>query len=172
MDVERAIEKLTQIVEGQQKILQGHSVILQDLTAIVKQRKIATNNPQDFHMDTTLALKKLFAIAKSQQEVLKKLAQGVPPVAPAPVAPATDPRSQQLMTTLTQKNPGIERLFITLPQVLTTDGGGKPVIDYTYKMSQNDAALKQALNDAATEVFGANAFLLQGHGQTAPQGQR
>lgn len=114
-------------------------------------------------MDTKSALKSLYQVVATQQEVLKKLAQmqGVP-------AQADDSSAltQKLQQVLFAANPLLHFSFVELPQVGTSsDASAKRIVSFKYHMSKGSEALKAAVAQAATQVLGAGAFLLQGIGE-------
>jgi len=123
-------------------------------------------------MDTTQAIKQLFQIVSKQQDIITKLAQaqGAVPAAPVQSGEVQDQQlTKQLQDVLFGAVPQARSLFVEggEPQVLSSmDASAKKVVSFKYHMSKNDAALKKAISDAATQVIGPNAFLLQGVGQS------
>ena len=115
-------------------------------------------------MDTNTALKKLFAIATKQQAVLTRLAQHVGAM-PAQTPGGTEELTQKLQAVLFAKHPEMQNVFVELPVVASTDAGQKQIHFKYHAGKDGGAAVKAAVNEAATEVLGAGQFLMQGIGE-------
>jgi hypothetical protein len=118
-------------------------------------------------MDTNEALKSLIKIVGTQQKVIERLAQaqGLMPAAPAQTPMNTDMLTQKLQAVLFAKHPEMQNAFVELPVVATTDAGQKQVHFKYHAGKDGGAAVKAAVNEAATAVLGAGHFLLQGIGE-------
>lgn len=114
-------------------------------------------------MDTKSALKSLYQVVATQQEILKKMAQmqGVP-------AQADDSGAltQKLQQALFAKHPELRSAFIEPPTVAHNDAGLVSVFfKYSAAKAGNSAALKAAVAEVCDMVLGKGKYTINATGE-------